>query len=80
MFSNNYHYILLNYTLNCTLALYIGITIITRSLAWSISVLFVSLTQSVNGAQFFKYYILFLLSGATAVPVFGSVIVPLTSM
>ena len=43
MFSNNYHYIFFK--------LYISITTL-MSLGWSISLLFISLMHSVNGAQF----------------------------
>ena len=50
------------------------------SLELSICVLFVSLIQPVNGAQFLNTSSLFLLFGAAAVPVFGTVIVPLTAM
>ena len=52
----------------------------SMSLALSICVLFVSLIQPVNGAQFLNTSSLFLLFGAAAVPVFGSLIVPLTAM
>ena len=48
-------------------------------LALSISVLFTSLMQSVNGAQFL-IIIFFLLFGFAASPVFETVIVPLTSI
>ena len=44
-------------------------------LAWSISLLFISLMQSVNGSQFLNITFLFLLLGAPVVPVFGTVIV-----
>ena len=50
------------------------------SLELSICVLFVSHIQPVNGAQFLNTSSLFLLFGAAAVPVFGTVIVPLTAM
>ena len=50
------------------------------SLALSISLLFISLMQSVNRAQFLNITSLFLLLGAAAVPMFGIVIVPLTSI
>ena len=49
------------------------------SLALFICVLFISPMQSVNGAQFL-IITFFLLFGFAAVPVFGTVIVPLTSM
>ena len=52
----------------------------SMSLALSICVLFVSLIQPVNGAQFLNTSSLFLLFGAASVPVFGTVIVPLTAM
>ena len=42
----------------------------TMSLASSVSVFFISLMHSVNGAQFF--IIIFLLFGFAAVPVFGA--------
>ena len=61
-----------------SIKLYIGITK-SMSLALSISVLFVSLMQSVNGAQHL-IIIFFLLFGTVAVPAFATVIVPLTSM
>ena len=48
-------------------------------LALSTWVLFISLLQSVNGEQFFNYPI-FLLFGAATALVFGTVIVPLTSI
>ena len=62
--------------------LYIGI-ITSISLALSISVLFISLLQLVNGAQFLNITPLFfpsshLAAGATPAPVI--VILPLTSM
>ena len=49
------------------------------SLSLSIYVLFISLMQSVNGAQFL-IIIFFLLFGFATVPVFGAVIVPLVSI
>ena len=36
--------------------------------------------QLIDGAQFLRITFLFILSGASAVPVFGTVIVPLTCM
>ena len=45
----------------------------------SICVLFISLMQSVNGAQVLNN-ILFLLFGTAGVPVFSTVIVPLTGI
>ena len=48
------------------------------SSAWSISLFFISLKQSVNGTQFVNITFLFLLFWAAAAPVFGTVIVPLT--
>ena len=42
MFSNKYHYILLNYTL----------TLLHKCLGHYVGVLFISLMQSVNGAEF----------------------------
>ena len=48
------------------------------SLALSICLLFISLMQSVNDAQFLNTTSLFLLFGATTLPVFGTAIVPLT--
>ena len=36
--------------------------------------------QLIDGAQFLHITFLFILSGASAVPVFGTVIVPLTCM
>ena len=51
----------------------------SMSLALSICVLFILLMKSVNGAQFL-IIIFFLLFGFAAVPVFGAVIVPLTSI
>ena len=50
------------------------------SLALSICVLFISLIESVNGAQFLNTTSLFQLFGAAPVPLFGTVIVPLTAM
>ena len=50
------------------------------SLALSICKLFISLMQSVNGAQFLNATSLFLLLGAAAVGVFGNVIIPLKAM
>ena len=61
-----------------SIKLYIGITK-SMSLALSISVLFISLMQSVNGAQHL-IIIFFLLFETVAVPAFATVIVPLTSM
>ena len=49
------------------------------SLALSICVLFILITQSVNGAQFL-INIFFLLFGFAAVPVFGTIIFRLTSI
>ena len=49
------------------------------SFVLSINVLIISLMQSVNGTLFL-ITIFFQLFGAAAVPVFGTVIVPLTSM
>ena len=51
----------------------------SMALALSICVLLISLMQSVNGAQFLSI-IFFLLFEFAAVPVFGTVIVPLTSI
>ena len=48
------------------------------SLALSICLLFISLMQSVNDAQFLNTTSLFLLFGATTLLVFGTAIVPLT--
>ena len=50
------------------------------SLALSIYVLFTSLMQLVKGAKFLNTTSLFLLFGAAAAPVFGTVIVPLKAM
>ena len=50
------------------------------SLVSFISLLFISLMQSVNGAQFLNDTFLFLLLEAAAVPVFVTVAVPLTSV
>ena len=50
------------------------------SLALSICILFTSLMQGVNGAQFLNNTSLFLLFQAVAVPVFGTVIVLLKAM
>ena len=61
-----------------SIKLYIGITK-SMSLALSISALFISLMQSVNGTQHL-IIIFFLLLGTVAVPAFATVIVPLTSM
>ena len=62
-----------------SIKLYIGITI-SISLALSTCVLFISLMQLVNGAQFLNITFLFLLFGAAAVPMLFTYIVPLTSM
>ena len=51
----------------------------SMSLALSIRVLFISLMQLVNGAQFI-ITIFFLLFGFAAAAVFGTVIVPFTSI
>ena len=55
---------------------------ITRSMsvALSICVLFISLMQSVSGAQFLNTTFLFPLFGVAAIPVFGTVIVLLIAM
>ena len=50
------------------------------SLSLSTCVLFISLMQSVNGAQFLNITFLFLLFGAADVPVFRILRVPLTCM
>ena len=50
------------------------------SLALSICVLFISLVQSVNAAQFLNTTSLFLLFGAAAFFAFGTPIVPLKVM
>ena len=50
------------------------------SLVLSICLLLNSIMQSMNCAQFLNTTSLFLLFGAAAVPVFGTVIVPLTAM
>ena len=50
------------------------------SLALFNYVLFISLMQSINGAQFLNVTFLFLLPWAAVVPVFEIVIVPLTCM
>ena len=50
------------------------------SLAWSISLFSISLKESVNGTQFVNITFLFLLLWAVAALLFGTVIVPLTSM
>ena len=42
--------------------------------------MFISLMQSANGGEFLNINSLCLLSGSAAVPVFPTVIVPLTSM
>ena len=52
----------------------------SMSLALSIFVLLISLMQSVNGAQFLNTTSLFQLFKAASVPVFGTIIVPLTTM
>ena len=52
----------------------------SMSLALSACVLFFSLMQSVYGAQFLNTFSLFILFGAAPVPVFGTVIVPLTAI
>ena len=73
MFFNNYHYILLNNTL----------VLLSISLALSISVLFISLLQLTNGAQFLNIAPLFLSSAclaAASAPALVIVILPLTSM
>ena len=77
MCSNYYHYsllavIIVYYSL---LLLYIGITT-----SMSLALLFISGMQSVNQAQLLNITFLFILLGATALPVFVIVIVPLTSM
>ena len=51
----------------------------SMSLALSICALFISLMQSLNGAQFL-IIMFFLLFRFAAVPVFGTVIVPPTSI
>ena len=61
-----------------SIKLYIGITIST-SLALSICVLFISLMQSVNGAQLLNITFLLALFGAATV-VSATVIVPLTNI
>ena len=45
-----------------------------------LALLFISLMQSVNGTQLLNTTFLFLLLGTPAVPMFGTVIVPITSM
>ena len=52
----------------------------SMSLALSICVLFISVMQLVNGAYSLNTTSLFVLFGAAAVPVFGTVIVPLTAI
>ena len=52
----------------------------SMSLALSICVLFISLIQSVKGVQFLNITSLFLLFWVATVPIFGTVIVPLTTM
>ena len=70
-FSNNYDYIILNYTLE----------LLHQCLLHSfISLLFSLVMQSVNGAQFLNITFLFVSLGAADVPVFGTIIVSLTSM
>ena len=73
MFVNNFHYIL--FTFN-----YTGPLITSMFLALSICVLSISFMQSVNNAQFLNSTSLFLLFGATTIPVFETVMVPLTAM
>ena len=68
MFANKFRYI--------SIKLYIFITT-SISLALTICILFISLIQSVNGAQFLNTTSLFLLFGGAAVPVFGTVTVKL---
>ena len=46
----------------------------------SLALLFISRMQSVNRAQFLNITFLFLLLGATALPIFVTAIVPLTRM
>ena len=73
IFLNNYHYIFIK--------LYIGITI-SKSLALFISVLFISLLQSITGAQFLSITILSISSAclvAASFPAPVIVIVRLTS-
>ena len=50
------------------------------SVALSICVLFISLMQSVTGAQFLNTTFLFPLFGVAAIPVFGTVIVLLIAI
>ena len=71
MFKNNCHFFCIK--------LYISITT-SISLVWSISLLFLSLMQSVNVAKFLNITFLFLLSANAAVHMFVTIIVPLTSM
>ena len=68
MFANKFRYI--------SIKLYIFITT-SISLALTICILFISLIQSVNGAQFLNTTSLFLLFGGAVVPVFGTVMVEL---
>ena len=67
MFSNKYHYILINYTYE----------LLHRRQEHNLLVYYSSLMQLINGAQFLDITFIFLLSGAAAVPAFGNVIVPL---
>ena len=76
MFANNFHFILLNYMFIITsksLALFIYHYL-------SICLLFHSLIQSVNGAQFLNTVSLFPLFNTATFPVFETVIVPLAAM
>ena len=52
----------------------------SMSVVLSICVLFISLMQSVNGAQFLNTTFLFPLFGVATIPVFGTVIVLLIAM
>ena len=54
----------------------------TTSISWASStwVIFISLVQVINGAQFWNITFLFLLFGAAVVSLFPTCIVPLTYM
>ena len=66
MFQNNYHYVLLNYTISMYLAL-------------SIWILFISLMELLNGSQFLiiMIFLSFAAAAAATAAVFGTVIVAL---